>query len=51
MLADESEGPTLAAMVAANASLFETWQTLHLDAIESVTIPDVEADTRRRSRS
>jgi hypothetical protein len=44
VLADESDGPTLAAMVAANASSFETWQTLRLDAIESVTIPDVEAD-------
>ena len=43
VLADESEGPALAALVAANAPSFEGWQTLCLDAIESIRIPDPEA--------
>lgn len=40
VLADESDGPTLAALVAANAPSFEGWQTICLEAIESVRIPD-----------
>lgn len=43
VLADESDGPALAALVAANAPSFERWQTLCLDKIESVRIPDGEA--------
>lgn len=43
VLADESEGPTLAALVAANTPSFERWQTLCLDTIESVRIPDSDA--------
>jgi len=45
VLADESDGPTLAALVAAAdaAPSFEGWQTLRLAALESVRIPDPEA--------
>ena len=43
VLADESDGPVLAALVAANTLSFERWQTLYLDTIESVRIPDREA--------
>jgi hypothetical protein len=43
VLADESDGERLAALVAADAASFEGWQTLCLDALESVGIPDAEA--------
>jgi hypothetical protein len=43
VLADESDGPALAALVAANTPSFESWPTLCLDTIESVRIPDREA--------
>jgi hypothetical protein len=42
VLADELEGPTLAALVAAGALSFEGWQTLCLDAVGSVRIPEPE---------
>jgi hypothetical protein len=43
VLADESDGPALAALVAANSPSFERWPTLSLDGIESVRMPDREA--------
>ncbi len=43
VLADESEGPAIAALVAANAPSFEKWQTLSLNTVESVRIPDPDA--------
>ena len=43
VLADESDGPALAALVTADAPSFEGWQTLCLDAMESIRIPDPDA--------
>jgi hypothetical protein len=43
VLADECDGPAIAALVVANAPSFEKWPTLCLDTIESVKIPDSEA--------